>query len=114
MTSKAYRPNFDPAETAPADPSPGKHISRSNYIQSIPTEIFLNPAPEVPTTRGFDEDLEARLVLPRGTTPPSLSEAKYGVIRRNVALNVLAALYERDMQDDLATRDLAYQIDELD
>ena len=70
--------------------------------------IYLGPET---TVRSFDEELEARLFVPSST---SLSDAQYRVVRRNVALGVLEALYERDMQDDLATRDLADKIDELD
>ena len=95
------------------------HLSGAPYLVStFPVPVaskayqlifFLNLVPAV-AARGFDEDLEARLVEPTST----LTKAQYRVVRRNVALSVLEALYERDMQDDLATRDLAYQVDELD
>jgi len=64
--------------------------------------------------RDFDQDLDARLVLPPGTNPislPVLHGTPFRILRR---LSDLAERDSLDGENDLASRELDYEMDELD
>jgi len=81
----------------------GKHGQHKRRLAQVPT-----------AARDFDQDLDTRMTFPSGSdgiSPPALNGAYYRILRRH------SDLTERDSLDreyDLAGRELAYEIDELD
>ena len=81
----------------------GRHGHHKRRLAQVPTDA-----------RDFDQDLDARMVIPSGTdaiSPPALNGAHYRILRRH------SGLAERDSLDgeyDLAGRGFDYEMDELD